>query len=58
MFSKENICLYLNTAYDACPMAGETIKNIDLLIQIISTTYLLIFKKMSVDDLYATKYDV
>lgn len=27
LFSKENICLYLNTAYDDCPMAGETIKN-------------------------------
>lgn len=58
LFSKENVCLYLNTAHDACPMVGETIQNIDLLIQIISTTYLLIFKRMSDEDLYATKYDV
>lgn len=58
LFSKENICLYLNTAYDDCPMVGETIKNLELLIQIISTTYLLIFKKLDDGELHDTKNDV
>lgn len=58
LFSKENICLYLNTAYDDCPMVGESIKNLELLIQIISTTYLLIFKKLNDDELHDTKNDV
>lgn len=58
LFSKENICLYLNTAYDDCPMVGENIKNLELLIQIISTTYLLIFKNLNEEDLNATKHDV
>ena len=58
LFSKENLCLYLNTAYDACPMAGENIKNIELLVSIISTVYFLVFKKLSDDDLHATKHDI
>ena len=58
LFNKENLCLYLNTAYDACPMAGENIKNIELLVSIISTVYFLIFKKLSDEDLHATKYDI
>ena len=58
LFGKENICLYLNTFYDACPMVGESIKNLELLIQIISSTYLLIFQKMSDDELTATKQDI
>ena len=58
LFSKENICLYLNTAYAECPMVGESIKNLELLIQIISTTYLLIFKNLNEEDLNATKHDV
>lgn len=58
LFGKENICLYLNTAHESCPMVGESIKNLDMLIQIIATAYLLIFKKMNDEDLHATKYDV
>ena len=58
LFNKENICVYLNTYYDACPMVGETIKNIDLLVQIISTVYFLIFTRMNDEDLNATKYDI
>lgn len=58
LFTKENICLYLNTAYDACPVVGETIKNIDMLICIVSSAYLLIFQRMSDEDLYATKNDI
>ena len=58
LFSKENICLYLNTAHPECPMIGEKINNLELLIQIISTTYLLIFKKFNDEELYDTKNDV
>ena len=58
LFSKENICIYLNTAYAECPMVGDSIKNLELLIQIISTTYLLIFKKLNDEELYDTKNDV
>ncbi len=46
LFDKENLCLYLNPHYSACPMVGETIKNLDLLIDILSTTYLLIFQRI------------
>ena len=45
-FSQENICLYLNTHYSACPMVGEEIKNFDLLVDIVSTTYFMIFQKL------------
>ena len=46
LFDRENICLYLNVHYQACPLIGEKIKNIDLLIDILSTTYLMIFQKI------------
>ena len=39
-------------------MIGEKINNLELLIQIISTTYLLIFKKFNDEELYDTKNDV
>ena len=57
VFDRENICLYLNPHYSACPMVGDDIKNIDLLIDILATTYLLIFKRIAEnpDDLKATK---
>lgn len=58
MFNNESFNLYLNPYYDACPKVGETIKNIDLLIDILSTTYLMIFKRLSDDDLKATKLNV
>lgn len=58
LFNKENICVYLNTHYDFCPMVGESIKNIDLLVQIIATVYFLIFTRMSDEELNATKYDI
>ena len=45
-FSEDTICLYLNSYYDYCPKVGDSIKNIELLIEIISTAYLLIFEKI------------
>ena len=63
MFTKDNICLYLNPYYDGCPTpsmdaTGGSIKNIDLLIDILAQTYLLIFERLSDDDLRATKLNI
>lgn len=57
LFDKENICLYLNPYYSACPMVGEEIKNLDLLVDILSSTYLLIFERImeKAEDLQATQ---
>ena len=62
-FTKENICLYLNPYYDGCPApsmdsSGGSIKNIDLLVDILAQTYLLIFERLSKEDLRATKQDI
>lgn len=57
-FTKDNICLYLNPYYSACPMTDGTIKNVDLLIDILATTYFMIFQRLSDDDLRATRQDI
>ena len=60
LFDRENICLYLNPHYAACPMVGEEIKNLDLLIDIMATTYLLVFQKIGEDpeDMKATQQNL
>lgn len=60
LFSRENICLYLNPYYSACPMVGEEIKNIDLLIDILATTYFMILKRIeeNPDDMKATQQNL
>lgn len=45
-FDEDHICLYLNSAYSYCPKVGDTIKNVDLLVEIITTAYLMIFNKI------------
>lgn len=45
-FSEDTICLYLNSYYDYCPKVGDTIKNAEVLVEIISTAYLMIFEKI------------
>lgn len=45
-FDEDHICLYLNSAYGYCPKVGDTIKNVDLLVEIISTAYLMILNKI------------
>lgn len=57
-FTKDNICLYLNPHYSACPMTDGNIKNLDLLIDILATTYFMIFQRLSDDDLRATQQDI
>lgn len=57
-FTKDNICLYLNPHYSACPMTDGNIKNVDLLIDILATTYFMIFQRLSDDDLRATQQNI
>lgn len=45
-FNEDHVCLYLNSAYNYCPKVGDTIKNIELLIEIISSAYLMIIRKI------------
>ena len=63
MFTKDNICLYLNPYYEGCPApsmdaSGGSIKNLDLLVDILAQTYLLIFNRLTDDDLRATKQNI
>ena len=58
LFSKENLCIYLNPNYSGCPLIGDDIKNMDMLIEIISMSYYLIFNRLSDEDLSATKNDI
>ncbi len=58
LFSKENLCIYLNPTYAGCPKIGDDIKNMDMLIEIISMSYYLIFNRLSNEDLSATKNDI
>lgn len=57
-FTKDNICLYLNPFYSACPMTDGNIKNIDMLIEILSTAYLMMFQRLSEEDLSATRNNI
>lgn len=54
LFDKDNVCLYLNPYYPACPMTDGSIKNLDLLIDILATVYFLMFERLSEDDRKAT----
>ena len=59
LFNEDNLCLFLNSAYDCCPKVGETIKNSEVLIDIITTAYTMIFQKIiEMDCLNKTINDV
>lgn len=45
-FNEDFVCLYLNSYYDYCPKVGDVIKNEEILIEIISTAYLMIIKRI------------
>ena len=45
-FNEDYVCLYLNSFYDYCPKVGDKIKNSEILIEIISTAYLMIIKRI------------
>ena len=46
LFDENTVCLYLNFYYNYCPRIGDTIKNEELLIEIMATVYLMIFKQI------------
>lgn len=46
LFNEDNLCIYLNTAYESCPRLGDTIKNADVLVDIITTAYVMLFKRI------------
>lgn len=46
LFNEDYVCLYLNSYYNCCPKVGKTIKNIEILIEILSTAYLMIFQEL------------
>ena len=46
-FNEDYVCLYLNNAHPACPKAGSGVSNEELLIEIVSTAYLMIFQEIS-----------
>ena len=63
LFTKDSLCLYLNPYYEACPAPstgemGNSIKNFDLMVDILAQTYLMIFQRLSDDDLKATRHNV
>ncbi len=59
LFNEDNLCLYLNSAYDCCPKVGDVIKNSDVLIEIVATAYTMIFQKiMEMECLSQTVNDV
>lgn len=63
MFSKDSLCLYLNPFYDSCPApstneSGDSIRNLDMMVDILAQTYLLIFQRLSDEDLKATKQNI
>lgn len=63
MFTKDSLCLYLNPYYDACPApstseTGNSIKNFDLMVDILAQTYSMIFQRLNDDDLKATRQGV
>lgn len=58
MFTKENVCLYLNPYYSACPMTDGTIKNVDLMIDILASAYFMMFDRLSDEELRATRQNI
>lgn len=63
LFTRESFCLYLNTYYSACPVPSlsaenKTIKNFDLLVDILAQTYLMLFLHLTDDQRQATVHDL
>ena len=63
LFTRDSFCLYLNTYYSSCPVPSlsvenKTIKNFDLLIDILSQTYLLLFLHLTEEQRHATVHDL
>ena len=46
LFDEDNLCIYLNSAYESCPKIAESISNIDVLVDIITTSYVMLFRRV------------
>ncbi len=53
LLSEENVCIYLNTAYKNCPTPENMKNNGDMLIEIISSAYLMLFHNLSQPQLHS-----
>ena len=49
-FIPENLCIYLNKAFQSCPMDNGKIRNKEMLVDILSTAYLMIIEKIKSND--------
>ena len=49
-FVPENLCIYLNRAFPSCPMDNGKIRNKEMLVNILSTAYLMIIEKIKSND--------
>lgn len=61
MFTRDNVCLFLNPKYESCPVPSITdnsIRNLDLLVDILAQTYLMMFYRLSEDDRHATRLGI
>lgn len=47
LLSEENVCIYLNTAYKNCPTPENLKNNGDMLVEIISSAYLMLFHNLT-----------
>lgn len=53
LLSEENVCIYLNTAYKNCPTPNNMKNNGDLLVEIISSAYLMLFHNLTEEQLHS-----
>lgn len=61
LFNQSNVCLYLNPNYACCPtpsITDNSIKNFDLLVDILAQTYFLMYTRLTEDEQTATKRGV
>lgn len=49
-FAQENLCIYLNKAFPTCPVDNGKIRNKEMLVDILSTAYLMIIEKIKSND--------
>lgn len=49
-FIPENLCIYLNKAFSSCPIDNGKIRNKEMLVDILSTAYLMIIEKIKSND--------
>ena len=57
-FTKDSLCLYLNRHYATCPMTDGEIKNMDMLIDILATSYCMIYERLSDDQKAAVRNNI